>query len=93
MARTLRYELIDVLTQNQYIADEQLGELFAHLTSHHITELRDAARKRSRLHRLCQQALDERQPPQASRTGAAVPQHPSLLTDEELANSTTPRRP
>jgi hypothetical protein len=84
-----RYEFVDLLVGNTQISQDRLRYLLDRLTVEHIEELRESARKRSRLDRLCRQALAARRPAQApsavSAHGVRPQPAPRLPTDEELS--------
>jgi hypothetical protein len=86
-----RYELIDLLLGKTAISDRQIRFLLARLTVSEIDDLRQSARKRSRLRRLCAEALRARRPAAAAQASPEAPQQPQLPTDEQLAVTPDPR--
>ena len=87
-----RYELVDVLIGKAVISDAQIRYVLDRLPVHHIEELQESADKRSRLHRLCAQALQERRPTApAVRRRAESPPKPELPTDDDLSAMADPQ--
>jgi len=86
-----RYELIELLLGKTAISDRQIRFLLARLTVTEIDDLCQSARKRSRLSRLCAEALRTRRPTAAAPLSPEAPQQPELPTDDQLAVTPDPR--
>jgi hypothetical protein len=86
-----RYELVDLLLSKTTLGDDQIRYLLDRLSTDHIEELQQSARKRSRLHRLCTEAIQTRKPPQPPRPQRAETQPQlELHTDDELSEMADP---
>lgn len=85
-----RYELVDLLLANAAMSDKQLRHLLDQLPTQHIDEIQQAARKRSRVSRLCAEVLRARRPAATSTPARAAASAPELPTDEELAAAADP---
>jgi hypothetical protein len=86
-----RYELIELLLGKTTISDSQIRFLLNRLTVSEISDLCQSARKRSRLSRLCAEALQTRRPTATLPTSPEPPQQPDLPTDEQLAAAPDPQ--
>lgn len=86
-----RYELIELLLGIITISDSQIRFLLNRLTVSEINDLGQPARKRSRLSRLCTEALRARRPTAPPPVSPGAPQQPDLPTDEQLAAAPNPQ--
>ncbi|MDI5979294.1 hypothetical protein [Amycolatopsis magusensis] len=80
----IRYELVDLLVAKTKATDEQITYTLDRLSTSHLTELQQAAGKRSRLRRLTAETLTSRQP-KHSPTLPLRAEPATLPTDEELS--------
>ncbi len=79
-----RYELIELLLGKATVPDGQIRFLLDRLTVDEIDDLCESVRRRSRLSRLCAEALRMRRPTASPAIPEAL-QQPELPTDEQLA--------
>ena len=86
-----RYELIELLLGKTTTSESQIRFLLNRLTVSEINDLGQSVRKRSRLSRLCTEALRARRPTATPSASPESPRQPDLPTDEQLAAAPNPQ--
>ncbi|MBE8525537.1 hypothetical protein ILP97_50050 [Amycolatopsis sp. H6(2020)] len=80
-----RYQLVDLLVANSKASDKQIRYILELLPGHHLDEVSQGARTRSRLRRICTAIQGERTAGTSPSGGWSEPPPPELPSDEALS--------
>ncbi|MGK3206012.1 hypothetical protein [Amycolatopsis sp. MEPSY49] len=85
-----RYQLVDLLVVNSKASDKQIRYILERLPADHLEEIRQGARSRSRLRRICTEINEERTAGIHPASAWSEPPPPELPTDETLSAVANP---